>query len=93
VGGTYTVTVNDPTTPNSGNNITFSTDLLSSVGACSIVTNSSTSTSASATVTFNGPGECLIDANQAQSNQKQNPTVVGGFAEAPTIQQIIQVGS
>ena len=92
VGDTYNVTVTDPTTPNSGNNITFSLDPLDTNGACSISNVTSSSTLASATVNFSGPGECIVDANQASSDQTQNPVVAGGYAEAPTIQQIIQVG-
>gem|GEM_PF-6557950 len=91
VGDTYTVTAQDPATPNSGNPISFSLDPVSTDGTCSISNATSTSASATATVSFSGVGGCLIDANQSSSNQTSSP-VTGGFAEAPTIQQIIQVG-
>jgi hypothetical protein len=94
VGATYTVSAEDPITPNSGNVITFSTDPLSTSGACTITsTGTPTSTSASAIVTFTGTGECLVDANQPSSDQMSTTTTAtGGYAEAPMIQQIIQVG-
>jgi prepilin-type N-terminal cleavage/methylation domain-containing protein len=94
IGDTYTVSVEDPITPNSGNVITLSTDPLSSSGACAVTsTGTPTSTSASAIVSFTGTGECLIDANQLSSDQTSTTTsATGGYAEAPMIQQIIQVG-
>jgi prepilin-type N-terminal cleavage/methylation domain-containing protein len=93
VGDSYSVTVKDPATPNSGNPITVSTDPLSDSGACTVSNLTSTSTSAIGTVNFTGNGECLIDANQASSDQTFTAnTASGGYAEAPTIQQIIQVG-
>ncbi|MFI5036227.1 MAG: prepilin-type N-terminal cleavage/methylation domain-containing protein [Acidimicrobiales bacterium] len=79
VGGHYTVAA---TGGASGNPVTFSIDNLSTAGACSISGN---------VVTFTGVGTCLVDANQAQSDQSGGG--VGGYTEAPTVQQVIPVGS
>jgi hypothetical protein len=79
VGSHYTVSA---TGGASGNPVTFSIDNLSTAGACSI---------SGSTVTFTKAGTCLVDANQAQSDQTNNPEA-GGYIEAPTVQQSIAVG-
>lgn len=68
-------------------------DPLSTAGACSITPTTVTSTTtSSATVTFNGPGECLVDANQPGTSLNGNSTPpTGGYTAAPTVQQFILV--
>ena len=81
IGTSYLVSAVSANTPNSGNPVTFSIDNLSTPGACSI---------SGARVQFTGPGTCLVDARQAQSDQSGSG---GGYLEAPTIQQSIVIGS
>jgi hypothetical protein len=69
VGATYTVTAKGG---GSGNPVTFTIDAQSAV-TCSI---------SGATVTFNQPGSCVIDANQAGDDK---------YAQAPQAQQVITV--
>jgi multisubunit Na+/H+ antiporter MnhE subunit len=73
VGGTYTVAA---TGGGSGNPVVFTIDsAASTAGACTIAT---------ATVTFTGPGTCVIDANQAGNST---------YSTAPMVQQTITVAA
>jgi len=63
--------------------VIFSIDNLSGSGVCS-----ATGTNGQ-TITFIKAGTCLIDANQAKSDQSGGQ---GGYLEAPTVQQSVQVG-
>ena len=60
VGGSYAVSA---TGGGSGNPVTFSIDLSSTAGACSVL---------DATVSFTGAGGCVIDANQTASSGYQS---------------------
>ena len=60
-------------TASSGLAVTFSIDAASTTGACSI---------SGGTVSFTGPGTCIIDANQAGGS---------GYAPAPQVQQTVPV--
>jgi prepilin-type N-terminal cleavage/methylation domain-containing protein len=62
--------------------VVFSIDNLSGSGVCTLAANGFT-------VNFVKAGTCLVDADQAQSNQNGSQ---GGYLEAPTVQQSIQVG-
>jgi hypothetical protein len=73
VGGSYTPAA---TGGGSGNPVVFSVDSSSAAGACSI--------SAGGVVSFDGPGSCVIDANQAG-----NAT----FSAAPQVQQTLTITS
>jgi uncharacterized repeat protein (TIGR01451 family) len=70
VGGTYTPTA---TGGASGNPVTFTIDSASTSGPCSI---------SGGTVSFAGPGTCMVDANQAGG---------AGYSAAPQAQQVITV--
>jgi len=74
-GGSYAVTA---TGGASGNPVTFTIDATSTVGACT-VTDHGNSTG---TVTFTGPGSCLVDADQAAAD---------GYTAAPQAQQTLTV--
>ena len=73
VGGQATLTA---TGGASGNPVIFTVDATSTAGACTV------SGADGATVTYTGPGTCVIDANQAGGN---------GYAAAPQVQQSITV--
>ena len=72
VGGSYTVSA---TGGGSGLPVLFSIDASSTSGACSISV---------ATVSFNGAGTCVVDANQAAG---------GSYSSAPQVQQSFSVGA
>jgi hypothetical protein len=72
VGGSYTVSA---TGGGSGNPVTFSIDSSSTSGACSI---------SGATVSFNGVGTCVIDANQAGTST---------YSTAPQVQQSLTIAA
>ena len=67
----------------SGKPVIFSIDNLSGSGVCSATGTNGQS------ITFIKAGTCLIDANQAKSDQSGGQ---GGYLEAPTVQQSVQVG-
>ncbi|MGA2522131.1 MAG: hypothetical protein ABSG81_15095 [Acidimicrobiales bacterium] len=71
VGGTYTPTANGG---GSGNSVTFSIDATSTAGAC---------TYSAPTVSFTGPGTCVIDANQAGN---------ASYEAAPQVSQNVGIG-
>jgi len=83
VGGQYIVGATSAS-PNSGNPVTYSIDPLSQSGACTV---------SGSIVHFTGVGTCLVDANQAQSDQSSNAPYTGGYLEAPTIQQSFQIAA
>lgn len=69
-GGTYAVSA---TGGASGNPVTFSIDAASTPGACAV---------SGSTVTFTGPGTCIVDADQAGN---------ASYSAAPQVQQTITV--
>ena len=71
VGGTYTPTA---TGGASGNTVTFSIDAMTASGVCS----------GTSPISFDGPGTCIIDANQAGTATH--------YSAAPQVQQTIVVG-
>lgn len=80
VGSHYIASATGGASPNP---VVFSIDNLSGSGVCS-----ATGTNGR-TISFLKAGTCLVDANQAQSDQSGG---VGGYLEAPTVQQSISVG-